>query len=350
MSNVLLDHYQQAVDNHTIEFDNAQWQALQYLQTVYDQLIKCNRNWLSRWMFGPATGVYLYGPVGSGKTYLLDLLFQTLPIEQKKRVHFHHFMAWVHDQIAAWEHQDPLKQLAKDYAKTCQLLCFDEFYVTNIADAMVLGELLEGLYENNVTTIMSSNVVPKRLYEGGLNRERFMPAIELIESRHFVVNVDNKIDYRQTPEDESTPDERFYYPVTKSNQHNIWQAFQKVASGEVHYDCEISVNSRSIRCLAQSDDSIVFDFKTLCTVPRSQRDYLVLANRYTKWFLVNVPSIGRSDHTLICNFIKLIDILYDKGVELWVLAEVSIDNIYPAGKYHFAFKRARSRLQAMKTG
>lgn len=350
MSDVLLDHYQKAVNNQELVFDDCQWQALQILQSIYDKLIKRHTSWWRRfWFREPIMGAYLFGPVGSGKTYLLDLFFHSLPLKNKKRVHFHRFMAWVHDQIAqSSARQDPLKALAKEYAKECCLLCFDEFYVTNIADAMVLGELLQGLYEEGVTTIMSSNVVPHRLYEGGLNRDRFLPTIELIKSQHHVVEVNNQIDYRQTTSDQSACDNRYYYPITEQNRQAIEQVFEQIAVGKIEYNCQVKVKGRSVKCCTRSENSIMFDFKTLCSIPRSQRDYLVLAQHYKHWFIINIPAINRREHTLVCNFIKLIDILYDKGNDLWVLADVAIEQLYPKGKYRFAFRRTQSRLQAMQ--
>lgn len=349
-SQQLLEAYQKAVDRQQLQFDDSQWQALQYLQATYDALIKQSQSFWRRWWAKPVAGVYLYGPVGSGKTYLLDLFFQTLPLQYKKRVHFHRFMAWVRDQIAdSQAPKDPLKAVAKAYADECRLLCFDEFYVSNIADAMILGELLQGLYENGVTIVMSSNVVPDRLYEGGLNRERFLPAIELIKQKHYIVKVDNQIDYRySTTQQSMSGPSRFWQPITEKHYQAIWQMFDKVAQDEVKYNDVVQVNGRQLHCLARSSNSIVFDFKSLCTIPRSQRDYLILAQTYQNWFVLNIPAIGRRDHTLICNFIKLIDILYDNGNSLWVLADVPIEKLYVKGKHSFAFRRAQSRLQAMQ--
>lgn len=349
MTGELLDHYQQAVDQQKLVFDDCQWQALQALQSTYDELIQRHTSWWQRlWSNDTVKGVYMYGPVGSGKTYLLDLFYEHLPLDNKKREHFHRFMAWIHDQIARLkEAGDPLQQIAKDYAEQCCLLCFDEFYVTNIADAMVLGELLQALSDQGVTLIMSSNIEPQRLYEGGLNRERFLPTIDWIEQQHQVIPVDNGRDYRYQ-QSVSKQGSRYYYPISDDYRQTLWQTFEQIASGSIEYAAQLTINGRPIDCLAYSDDSIVFDFRTLCQVPRSQRDYLQLAQQYQHWFVLDIPILGRRQHTLICNFIKLIDILYDNGNDIWVLADAPIAQLYPKGKHRFAFKRTQSRLQAMQ--
>lgn len=337
--------YQAAVAANQIHYDENQWCAVLKLQQVFEELQtkEQHRHWFGK---PQIAGVYLYGNVGTGKTYLMDLFYQALPIEKKLRMHFHQFMKMVHDKLKLLQgKKNPLQILAKELAKQAHVICFDEFFVVNIVDAMLLGNLFQALYQEKITLLMTSNVFPDELYKDGLQRERFVPVIELIKKNNAVIKVDSGIDYRQGKADY---DRAYFYPQSPETQELLLSRFRECAGGSIEIKSTITLNQRSVQTLYVGQQAIWFDFLKLCSIPRSQRDYLALSEKYPYVFLSNLRPIQKSENDLICNFINLIDVFYDAKIKLFILAQVPLNQIYAAGGEQFAFQRTESRLMEMQ--
>lgn len=346
MTTTLIDIYRKKIDAEEIHSDEKQQQAIVALQKIYDALVQRKNNWFS--LKRPIVeGVYLYGRVGTGKTFLMDLFYQTLPLSRKMRMHFHQFMRMVHEKLKIVEGQkNPLKILAKEMAKQVDVICFDEFLVVNIVDAMLLGNLLEALYAEGMTLLMTSNVYPDELYKDGLQRERFLPAIELIKKYNDIICVDSGIDYRQGKADY---DRAYFYPQSTEMQEMLFSRFRELAGSPIEFQKNILINQRPIKTVYAAEKAVWFDFLILCSIPRSQLDYLVLAKEYPYVFLSNLRIVQHGESDLICNFINLIDVFYDARVKLYILADVPFEKLYTKGLETFAFQRTESRLAEMQS-
>lgn len=296
---------------------------------------------------GPETkGLYFWGGVGRGKTFIMDIFFETLPIEEKQRVHFHKFMKQIHDQLReAGEGQDPLIQIAAKIAKDCRVLCLDEFVVTDIGDAMLVGRLLRALFEHGTVLVTTSNTPPEDLYKNGLQRENFIPAIEQIVQNCHVYNLDGGQDYRQL----GLQDGRLYqFPhdqeaVTRIEQYLDSHLVSAEKGGT------ISINDREIPFEYCGEDTIWFSFSTLCESARSGQDYLEIAQEYHTVIVTGIEVMDNKGDDVARRFISLIDVLYDHRVKLLCTAEVVHDELYSSGKLSFEFKRTFSRLQEMQS-
>ena len=274
----VISYYQQALATKGYAADAAQEQAIQRLQQLYNDFLVYNENQqslLKRWFSKPEPpkGVYLWGGVGRGKSFLMDAFYQSLPIERKARLHFHEFMRGVHDQLKALRSQsDPLEVVAKTIAQRYDIICFDEFHVSDIADAMILHKLLYELFEQGVSFVMTSNYEPSLLYTDGLHRDRILPAIALIKKRMDIVNVDTGVDYRRRTLEQV----RLYLtPITEQTQDELKEAFYAL-TGESPAASSIEIENRQLPVIACHSNVVWFDFKTLCEGPRSQNDYLDL--------------------------------------------------------------------------
>ena len=349
--------YQQDIASGVFQPDAAQLAAVEQLQRIYDVLTEryqasqtrkgLGRFKLAKEMQQPVLGLYLWGGVGRGKTYLMDLFCEALPFRRKLRMHFHRFMQRVHKELNELKgEKNPLEKVADRIHADALVICFDEFFVTDITDAMLLKGLFEQLFQRGVTLVATSNIVPDRLYENGLQRERFLPAIALVKEYCQVLNVDSGIDYRLRV---LTHVELYHHPLDTSAEQTLQKSFDELAHGAaIHYD-DIIINERSVAVRARSEDVLWCDYAELCEKPRSASDYIELAREYHTVLLSHVPVMGEKNDDATRRFINLIDELYDRQVKLIITAEASIDAIYSGGRLNFEIKRTRSRLQEMQS-
>ena len=354
---MFLHTYQSQLDQRQFSFDPAQQDAAHELQRVYEQLTRSSRgqklvrDWLNRLKrsraSGDNTGLWLWGSVGSGKTYMMDMFFNALPIEQKRRMHFHRFMRHVHYKLKAIsEKQNPLDLIAAHFAKRYRVLCLDEFFVLDVADAMLLAGLMEGLFKRGVTLVTTSNSHPDDLYEGGLQRQRFLPAIELIKAHMTVFELSAACDYRlhhlgrtQTYCLSDQPD---------AEQH-LKQYFNHLASHVVKKDTSVEVEGRRISVKRLSHDAIWFDFDALCQSPRCTSDYIAISRCFHTVLISNIPLFGEDQEDSARRFIEMIDEFYDRGVKLIVSAAAEPDALYRGKRLQQEFERTSSRLYEMRT-
>ena len=292
-------------------------------------------------------GLYFWGGVGRGKTLLMDWFYDSLHFSRRERTHFYRFMRQVHAELRSVARRtDPLDAVAQRLALRSRVICLDEFFVADIADAMILSGLLEGLFRRGVILVATSNVPPQELYRGGLQRERFLPAIDLIQSHVDVLHLDGGIDYRlrqlamaPTYLDSTRPDS---VPELK-------RRFAALAGGTPSGPAVLSIEDRPICAAALGPGMAWFDFPDLCEGPRSQNDYIELAHLYHTIFLSNVPVFKSDNEDAARRFIMLIDELYDRGVKLVVSGAAAPDSLYRGERLQFEFQRAASRLIEMQT-
>lgn len=294
----------------------------------------------------PQRGVYLWGGVGRGKTLLMDAFFDVLPPPGKRRSHFHRFMRDVHARLGALRAVDnPLERIADEIATETRVLCFDEFAVADVADALLLGGLLEGLFRRGVTLVATSNVPPAALYHGGLQRQRFLPAIALLEQHAEVVEVAGSTDYRLRQLERS----RLYLgPGEADPEAVLLEEFDAIAGGPGRAAVALEVNGRTIRARRATATVAWFDFSVLCQGPRSADDYIELARLYHTVVLSGVPVLDGTQDNAARRFIALIDEFYDRGVKLIVSAAAEPAALYAGERLAFEFRRAASRLVEMR--
>ena len=332
-------HYLQQCHALVMQRDEQQWQLVQQFDQLYLALLK-----KSVIIKKPVKGTYLWGGVGIGKTFLMDCFFETLPLSKKKRIHFHHFMADIHQALNRFlGHKNPLKLVAKEVAKEVRVLCLDEFFVKDIADAMVLAGLLDALFREGICLIITSNTPPHLLYKNGLQRQNFIPAICLLEQHTQVIHLASSEDYRTLHLKQNG---LYYSPLGLDAETAIRKTFLLYA-GDVFSTEPLTLLGREIAVLGRNEEVVWFDFRAICGVPRSQNDYLALVEHYTIIFISNIPVItDRNDAT---NFINFIDILYDAHVLLVMSAEKSPLELYPSGELLAEFERTQSRLIEMQS-
>ena len=364
-----LDRYQLDVAAGAIAPDRAQEQAVRHFQRLYDDLMRVPERprgvvaiaWqlLARVgrqsAMGKRTddsrikGLYLYGGVGRGKTYLMDVFFESLPFQNKMRTHFHRFMQRVHTELTLLKQQkNPLESVARKIATEARVICFDEFFVSDIGDAMILGGLLTHLLNDGVTLVTTSNIQPDFLYENGLQRERFLPAIALLKRDTDVVELDGGVDYRLR----SLQQARIYHsPLGADSDKELVGSFRRLVPEHavVQADEVIEVLGRPITSRMSADDVIWFDFVELCGGPRSAYDYIELAKVYQTILLSNVPQLKAETDDMARRFVSLVDELYDRNVKLIISAEVPLLQLYVGSSLAFVFGRTSSRLLEMQS-
>ncbi len=337
--------------------DPAQERAVKALEDLYQRLIadgKSRQSALGRWWqrlrrapVEPVRGLYLWGGVGRGKTYLMDTFYDCLPFEEKLRVHFHRFMQRVHAELKSLEGQkNPLEAIADRLAAQARVVCFDEFFVTDIADAMILGGLMEALFSRGVTLIATSNIEPSGLYENGLQRQRFLPAIALIERHTDVLNVDAGIDYRLRTLQRA---ELYHTPLDEAAEASLRESFERLAVEPGKHWERLEVNGRFLTCRCVADDVVWFEFAELCDGPRSQNDYIELARIFHAVLLSGVPALGPDTSDQARRFINLVDEFYDRNVKLVMTAAKPLSELYSGGRLEFEFRRTVSRLEEMQS-
>lgn len=351
--------YQQDVTNGVLFEDPAQRAAIAQFQRVYLDLIARSAKpsgtlgrLLSRWRGrperAPVKGLYVYGGVGRGKTYLMDVFFESLPFPEKMRTHFHRFMQRVHGELALLKQQkNPLELVARRIASEARIICFDEFFVSDIGDAMILGGLLAALMEEGVSFVTTSNIEPDRLYENGLQRERFLPAIALLKKHTSIVHLDNGIDYRLRSLQQA---QLYYTPLGAEADAALGDSFSRLADhGSVESDTTVEVLGRQISARRAAEDIIWFDCAALCGGPRSAYDYIELAKLYHAIVLSDVPLFDGSNDDQARRFVSLVDELYDRHVKLIVSAAVPLASLYQGTGLAFVFERTVSRLLEMQS-
>ena len=292
-------------------------------------------------------GLYMWGGVGRGKTWLMDLFFESIPGERKLRLHFHRFMMKVHEALAALEGQsDPLLRVADDFKARTDIICFDEFFVSDITDAMLLGNLMQALFERGITLVATSNIPPDELYRNGLQRARFLPAIDAIKRHCDVINVDAGIDYRLRTLVQA---HLWLSPLSDETEKQMLRLWQSLNGGEAQKQQTLEVNHRPLLAIGCAHQTLAVTFHTLCAQARSQVDYVALTRDYHTVLLYHVPVMGPRNESEARRFIALIDEFYERRVKLIVSAEAPLLNIYCGERLTFEFQRCLSRLQEMQS-
>jgi len=292
-------------------------------------------------------GIYLHGSVGRGKTLMMELFFQCLPFPAKRRQHFHRFMAMVHDELKALrDTADPLEKVADRIAAECRVLCFDEFAVSDIADAMLLGTLLTALFERGVTLVATSNVAPRELYRDGLQRQRFLPAIAAIEAHTTVLGIDGSRDYRLRLLEGAA---MYLTPADAAADSKLERFFAAIAPDAAANRGALEIHGRPIAYRALSDGIVWFDFDAICDGPRSKDDYIELAREFHTVIVAGVPELTRERENQARRLIALVDEFYDRKVNLMLSAAVPLASLYSGSKLAREFERTRSRLTEMQS-
>lgn len=292
-------------------------------------------------------GIYLWGGVGRGKTWLMDLFCDALPPQQARRAHFHRFMHEVHGALAALPYtSDPLRHVAQRFADRARVLCFDELFVSDITDAMLLGTLFGELFSRGVTLVTTSNVPPAELYRDGLQRARFLPAIDLLERHTEVINVDGGIDYRLRLLQRA---DIYHHPLDAAAEQNLERTFAQLCADHRCHQGALLIEDRPIQTRRVGDGVVWFDFAAICDGPRGQVDYIRIAHEFHTVMVSAVPQLTVELENQARRFIALVDELYDRNVTLIVSAAVPLASLYVGQRLRFEFERTRSRLVEMQT-
>ena len=330
--------------------DPAQRRAVEELDRLWVELnIRPASGWWRKFRarpYKPVTGLYLWGGVGRGKTWLMDMFFDSLPGKDKQRIHFHRFMARVHAALKSMpDARDPLTAIARQWAKQCRVLCLDEFFVADIADAMLLGGLLQALFAEGVTLIATSNMPPDELYRDGLQRARFLPAIESLKAHTHSVHVDGAQDFRLRILQRS---EIYLQPLNDHAETSLASAFKRM-SGDCTINPRLEVNGRTLHARYRSDGVIWFSFQALCEQTRSTSDYIEIARAFNTVLLSGIPLMDEINADAARRFINLIDEFYDRNVKMLISATAPINELYTGNRLSFEFQRTTSRLTEMQS-
>lgn len=356
-----VDNYRLALQRGELEPDPAQAAFVGRLQELHQRLVQRSRepapgaDLLSRLRRAfrspsavtPVRGIYVWGSVGRGKTLLMDFFFDSLPFEERLRIHFHDFMQHVHaDLTELGQRRDPLAAVADRFAQRTQVLCFDEFHVADIADAMLLGRLLRALFERGIALVATSNASPQELYKDGLQREQFLPAIALIETHTEVIHLDSATDYRLRTLERGAV---YHTPLDEDARIAMSRCFTELAPDAAQRGTQVEVMGRVIPARAMAHGAVWFDFQALCETARSAADYLELSRRFNTLLLSSVPVLDEGHNDAALRFMHLVDTLYDRNVNLIVSAEAPPDRLYDGRRLAERFARTRSRLEEMQS-
>lgn len=351
--------YEQDIKEHGFQRDPAQEQAVQALDQLFHQFQEYQNApvpQLTRFqkLLGkkpqlptPPKGLYFWGGVGRGKTYLMDTFCDALPTSRKMRVHFHRFMYRVHDELKALgEVSDPLPLVADKFKQEADIICFDEFFVSDITDAMILGTLFQELFARNVILVATSNIPPEDLYRNGLQRARFLPAIKLIQENCRILNVDSGVDYRLRTLEQA---EIYHFPLDAQADINLRTYYQQLVGEGKEVLTQVEVNHRQLDVVEASDGVLHGTFAQLCQSARSQNDYIELSKIYHTVLLAEVEQMSATSDDAARRFIALVDEFYERNVKLIISAEVALEELYTHGQLEFEFKRCQSRLIEMQS-
>lgn len=343
-----LSIYKQQLADGLIKIDDQQQQAIIKLDAIYQALAAATSKSLFKRLTAKRTtrGLYMWGSVGIGKTYLMDLFYQCGDYP-KLRMHFFSFMRDIHLKLNHYQGQkDPLKKIAQQLAEQTRVICFDEFFVTNIADAMILGELFKHLFAAGITLVATSNTEPDNLYKDGLQRERFIPAIEALKQHTDVIHLTTQHDYRKQ---HTRPAEVYFFPLDETSQQQMQDSFDFYNSyGKYDHDA-LTVNDHPLPVIRKHQGILWCNFKNLCEQDRSQNDFIYLAKHFHTLLIDNVKQMNARDRRTILRFVHLIDILYDEHVRVIIAAQTCAAELYPNGPHEFEFQRTLSRLIEMQS-
>lgn len=362
------ERYRLDLQDPDFSYDQEQEYAVQKLDALYHRLVKRQNEKLGaaqkalRWIreafqgdqgLTPERGLYFWGGVGRGKTYVMDMFYESLPFESKMRMHFHRFMRHVHHELATLQgEKNPLDVVAKRIAKKATVICFDEFFVSDITDAMLLAGLCESLFAHGVCLVATSNIEPKDLYKDGLQRQRFLPAIALIEKHTAIINIDGKVDYRLRTLEQA---QLYYAPINAATEGDMMHCFHQLAPvGGREFVCidsnvPLEIEGRTICARYVADDVVWFEFAELCDGPRSQVDYIELAREFHAVLISNVQQMGAANDDRARRFILLVDEFYDRKIKVVISSDVNIAHLYKGSSLAFEFERTQSRLLEMQS-
>jgi cell division protein ZapE len=347
----MIEGFNAALALRGIKADPAQLVAAQRLQKFYDDLLAlkaARRSRLRKLLVRPELprGVWFWGGVGRGKSFLMDCFFAAVPYQRKRRVHFHAFMQEIHGSLGKYRNEsDPLAKVAARIARETRLMCFDEFHVSDIADAMILGRLMKALFDAGVLFCITSNYAPAGLYPNGLQRELFLPTIDLLQQKLDVIKIDAGVDYRLRLLEQASV---YLAGGDSTNRAALVKTFDAIAGGSGHAR-PIEVLGRTLPVVSRAPGVIWFDFATLCGGPRSQNDYLWLASHNHTLFLTGVPKMGPDKSSEARRFTWLVDVLYDHRVKFIVGAACAAEELYTQGGQAAEFQRTVSRLVEMRS-
>ncbi|WP_318385672.1 cell division protein ZapE [Enterobacter sp.] len=362
-SSTPLSRYQHALDAGSHQPDDVQREAVTRLDAIYQELTQTRPASASRGglmaklgqflgkkeepAVTPVRGLYMWGGVGRGKTWLMDLFYQSLPGTRKQRLHFHRFMLRVHEELTALQGQsDPLEIIADRFKAETDVLCFDEFFVSDITDAMLLGGLMKALFSRGITLVATSNIPPDELYRNGLQRARFLPAIDAIKHYCDVMNVDAGVDYRLRT---LTQAHLWLSPLNDETAQKMEKLWQALAGTTRENQPELEINHRPLPTLGVENQTLAVSFTTLCVDARSQHDYIALSKLFHTVMLFDVPVMTPLMESEARRFIALVDEFYERHVKLVISAQTPLHEIYKGERLKFEFQRCLSRLQEMQS-
>ena len=356
------ERYRKDLKREDFHHDPAQEQAIRRLQRLYDALLaepapapKKKAGLLARLTnrgkteetTRPVRGLYLWGGVGRGKTYMVDTFYDALPIKAKERIHFHRFMRKVHTELRELkDQQDPLKIVARRFAEQARVICLDEFFVSDITDAMLLSGLLQALFDRGVTLVTTSNIPPDELYKDGLQRARFLPAIELIKEHLEILHIDDGIDYRLRYLEKA---EIYHSPLDDKAERILSDTFEHLAPEPGKTNVPLEIEGRPIPTRHLADGVVWFEFKAICDGPRSQLDYIEIARLFHTVLISNIPIMDWQLENQARRFLNLVEEFYDHNVKLIVSAAATPEAIYQGNKLQFEYQRTVSRLHEMQS-
>jgi len=352
-----LEEYDKAVRSGRLREDAEQRDVMERLQSLFNQLVSAEQNGqglLSRLVSRlagrkpePIRGLYIWGTVGRGKTLMVDMFFHSLPFERRLRMHFHRFMQMVHHELRELKDTtDPVVIVADRIAERARVICFDEFHVADITDAMLLGGLFKALFERGVVLVATSNTEPRKLYWDGLQRERFLPAIDLIEQYTRVVQIGGDTDHRLEFLDHA---EIYHHPLDENARECMENNFSHLAPEAGSSGETIEIEGREIRTVRHADGVAWFEFNELCSGPRSAADYIEIARTYQTVLLSDIPELTTEHEDAAKRLINLVDELYDRRVKLIVSAAEPPDSLYCGARHAADFQRTVSRLHEMRS-
>lgn len=345
------ERYAQAISSGQFMPDEAQAMAVHELNRVWLELIqrfKASKKAFRRFRRQTSPkGVYMWGGVGRGKTWLMDQFYDSIPFRRKTRMHFHHFMQHVHRELNKLSGQrNPLDLVADQIYKDAVIICFDEFFVSNVTDAMILSDLFQKLFERGITLVATSNIAPDGLYKNGIHRDRFLPTIEMVKKNCVILNVDAGVDYRLRVLKQA---QLFKYPLTHDHKNWLAQRFSALTQTQTVSQEPIIINNRIVETVAHTEDVLWCEFSELCLKPRSPADFIEIANLYNTVLVSNVPHLTDFLNDATRRFIYLVDEFYDRGVKLLLTSEDNIVDLYKGERLAFEIERTRSRLLEMQS-
>ena len=353
--------YRRSIDRGEVMPDAAQGVVIKLLDHLFERAMKRQSRssgfikdvfgkWLGRSSSDAALsvrGLYIWGGVGRGKTMMMDMFCSALPPKRRQRMHFHRFMRRVHDALGRHSGQaNPLLKVADEIAADGDILCFDEFFVSDIGDAMILGEVMTALFQRGVTLIATSNVEPVNLYKNGLQRSRFLPAIDQLYAHCDVHEIDAGQDFRLRTLQQA---ELYHYPLDDQAHQSLLAGFNALAAESEKDNVKLRIENRMIEAVKVAGDVAWFDFPSICEGPRSQNDYIELATLFTTVLVSNIPLLDTSREDAARRFISLVDEFYDRRVKLIVSADQPIISLYQGQRLTFEFERTQSRLLEMQS-